>query len=78
MCDAALIFTIGRACGISICLKKITNVNFTPKVCSFDLTTIVSGSSDILVLLPNERICHGELISYWAEGNPGWAFAPPN
>ena len=38
---------------------------------------ICLGSFDILVLIPCEKIGHGELMSTWAEGNPGWAYGPP-
>ena len=63
--------------GISFFLKKIINANFERQVSSSRDTTVFAGSVDFSVLIPSEKICHGELMSSWAEGNPGWAYGPP-
>ena len=67
-----------KAFGISIFKKKIEHTNCTPTVSCTYANEIFSGSFDILVLIPSEKIGHGELMSSWAEGNPGWAYGPPN
>ena len=73
---AYFIFQLG-AFGISIFQKIIKNVNFMPTAGYSYANKICLGSFDILVLIPCEKIGHGELMSSWAEGNPGWAYGPP-
>ena len=78
LCATVLITYISiKGIGISVFLKKIANANFIPKVSSSYVNKIFSGSFDIFILIPSEKIGHGELMSSWAEGNPGWAYGPP-
>ena len=66
-----------RAFGISIFQKKIQNVNFMPTASYSYPNKFFLGSFDISGLIPCEKIGYGELMSSWAEGNPGWAYGPP-
>ena len=66
-----------KAFGIPIFQKKIEKTNCKPTVNCTYANKVFAGSSDILVLIPSEKIGHGELMSSWAEGNPGWAYGPP-